>query len=213
MSLSKRIGAYRYNLQPKNLEALSRPSFLPEKRTLLRSCLLPVRRALEGVMLTHRNLVSDCYIAQSNLSYMPPTSFTHFCPPSLLYHARRIHRLFRGAEVVFGKSMAVSRMLKSSAGQDHHASRGALLFNKLRRHHEGNQGRGSRSLRPDEIPQAFPISSKITGKNPGRKFSTQFSTRPVLRRCASRFRAADRSPRACSGCTTNSASTSSRVTA
>ena len=68
----------------------------------------------KGVMLTHRNLVADCYIAQTNLAIFPTDVFYALLPIHHSYTmlAVFIEALSVGAEVVFGKSMAVSKMLK-----------------------------------------------------------------------------------------------------
>ncbi|HOC30060.1 MAG TPA: AMP-binding protein, partial [Treponemataceae bacterium] len=68
----------------------------------------------KGVMLTHRNLVSDCYIAQTNLSIYHTDVFYALLP---IHHSYTMLAVFIeamsvGAEIVFGKSMAVSKMLK-----------------------------------------------------------------------------------------------------
>ncbi|MBQ1984619.1 MAG: acyl--CoA ligase, partial [Spirochaetaceae bacterium] len=68
----------------------------------------------KGVMLTHKNLVSDCYIAQTNLTVYSTDVFYALLP---IHHSYTMLAVFietisTGAEVVFGKSMAVSRMLK-----------------------------------------------------------------------------------------------------
>ncbi|MDR1747496.1 MAG: long-chain fatty acid--CoA ligase, partial [Spirochaetaceae bacterium] len=68
----------------------------------------------KGVMLSHKNLVSDCYIAQTRLTIYSTDVFYALLP---LHHSYTMLAVFIesmsvGAEVVFGKTMAVSRMLK-----------------------------------------------------------------------------------------------------
>jgi long-chain acyl-CoA synthetase len=88
----------------------------------------------KGVMLTHRNLVSDCYIAQTNLSIYETDVFYALLP---IHHSYTMLAVFIeaisvGAEVVFGKSMAVSRMLKElREGKVTMLLGVPLLFNKL----------------------------------------------------------------------------------
>ena len=88
----------------------------------------------KGVMLTHRNLVSDCYIAQTNLAIYETDVFYALLP---IHHAYTMLAVFIeaisvGAEIVFGKSMAVSRMLKElKEGKITMLLGVPLLFNKL----------------------------------------------------------------------------------
>lgn len=88
----------------------------------------------KGVMLTHRNLVSDCYIAQTNLQIYDTDVFYALLP---IHHSYTMLAVFIeamsvGAEVVFGKSMAVSRMLKElREGKITMLLGVPLLFNKL----------------------------------------------------------------------------------
>ncbi|MDR2897804.1 MAG: AMP-binding protein [Spirochaetaceae bacterium] len=88
----------------------------------------------KGVMLSHKNLVSDCYIAQTNLKLYDTDVFYALLP---LHHAYTMLAVFIetisvGAQVVFGKTMAVSRMLKElREGQITMLLGVPLLFNKL----------------------------------------------------------------------------------
>jgi long-chain acyl-CoA synthetase len=68
----------------------------------------------KGVMLTHQNLVSDCYLAQGHLDLYPTDVFYALLP---LHHAYTmlavlIESLACGAEVMFGKKMVTSVILK-----------------------------------------------------------------------------------------------------
>ncbi|MBR2461718.1 MAG: AMP-binding protein [Spirochaetaceae bacterium] len=88
----------------------------------------------KGVMLSHRNLVSDCYIAQTNLDLFPTDVFYALLPihHSYTMQAAFIEPLSVGAEVVFGKTMAVTRMLKElKEGKITILLGVPLLFNKL----------------------------------------------------------------------------------
>lgn len=88
----------------------------------------------KGVMLTHKNLVSDCYIAQTNLNIFETDVFYALLP---IHHSYTMLAVFIeamsvGAEIVFGKSMAVSKMLKElKEGQITMLLGVPLLFNKL----------------------------------------------------------------------------------
>ncbi|MDR1286023.1 MAG: AMP-binding protein [Treponema sp.] len=68
----------------------------------------------KGVMLTHRNLVSDCYLAQGNMLLFSTDVFYALLP---LHHAYTmlavlIETIAIGAEVVFGKRMVTKAILK-----------------------------------------------------------------------------------------------------
>ncbi len=88
----------------------------------------------KGVMLTHKNLVSDVYCAQGNMNIYPTDVFYALLP---IHHAYTMTAVFLeaigiGAEIVFGKSMAVSRMMKElREGQITMLLGVPLLFNKL----------------------------------------------------------------------------------
>ena len=67
----------------------------------------------KGVMLTHENLVSDCYLAQGNLSIFHTDVFYALLPIHHSYTmlAVLIETLSVGAEVVFGKRMVTKAIL------------------------------------------------------------------------------------------------------
>ena len=88
----------------------------------------------KGVMLSHRNLVSCAYIAQTNMEILPTDVFYALLP---IHHSYTMLAVFIeaisvGAEIVFAKSMVVSRMLKElKAGKITMLLGVPLLFNKL----------------------------------------------------------------------------------
>ena len=88
----------------------------------------------KGVMLSHKNLVSDCYIAQTHMNIFPTDVFYALLP---IHHAYTMLAVFIeaisiGAELVFGKSMAVSRLMKElKEGHITMLLGVPLLFNKL----------------------------------------------------------------------------------
>lgn len=88
----------------------------------------------KGVMLSHRNLVSDCYIAQTNLDIFETDVFYALLP---IHHSYTMLAVFLesvsvGAEIVFAKSMAVTKMLKElKEGKITMLLGVPLLFNKL----------------------------------------------------------------------------------
>lgn len=88
----------------------------------------------KGVMLTHKNLVSDCYIAQTRMKISESDVFYALLPIHHAYtmQAVMIEALSVGAEIVFGKSMAVSRLMKElKEGKITMLLGVPLLFNKL----------------------------------------------------------------------------------
>lgn len=67
----------------------------------------------KGVMLTHENLISDCYIAQTHIDLFETDVFYALLP---IHHAYTMQAAFicplsAGCEIVFGKSMAVTRLM------------------------------------------------------------------------------------------------------
>ncbi|OQA63822.1 MAG: Long-chain-fatty-acid--CoA ligase [Spirochaetes bacterium ADurb.Bin269] len=128
----------------------------------------------KGVMLTHRNLVSDCYIAQTNLSIYHTDVFYALLP---IHHSYTMLAVFIeamsvGAEIVFGKSMAVSKMLKElREGKITMLLGVPLLFNKLL----AGIMKGIKDKGPivyGLIKTMMGISyliKKTTGMNPGKK--------------------------------------------
>lgn len=88
----------------------------------------------KGVMLTHKNLVSDCYIAQLNIKIFHTDIFYALLPIHHSYTmlAVFIEALSVGAEIVFGKTMSVSKMMEElKEGQITMLLGVPLLFNKL----------------------------------------------------------------------------------
>ena len=90
----------------------------------------------KGVMLTHKNLVSDCYIAQTRMKITEKDIFYALLPIHHAYtmQAVMIEALSVGAEIVYGKSMAVSRLMKElKEGKITMLLGVPLLFNKIGR--------------------------------------------------------------------------------
>ena len=88
----------------------------------------------KGVMLSHKNLVSDAFIAQYNMIINEQDVFYALLP---IHHAYTMLAVFIesiciGAEIVFGKSMAVSKLMKElKEGKITMLLGVPLLFNKL----------------------------------------------------------------------------------
>jgi long-chain acyl-CoA synthetase len=69
----------------------------------------------KGVMLTHKNLVSDCYLAQGTPLIILPTDVFYAILP--IHHSYTMLAVFIeaisvGAEIVFGKKMVTTQILK-----------------------------------------------------------------------------------------------------
>ncbi|MEI8094482.1 MAG: AMP-binding protein [Spirochaetales bacterium] len=88
----------------------------------------------KGVMLTHENLVSDAFLAQYNMPLFPTDVFYALLP---IHHSYTLVAVFLvsmscGAEVVFGKKMVVSQILKDLKQAKVTMFLGVpLLFNRL----------------------------------------------------------------------------------
>lgn len=122
---------YVYNLESKDTATITPATEMDTAAILFTSGTTGVPK---GVMLSHRNLVSDCYIAQTHLDLYPTDVFYALLPihHSYTMQAAFIEPMSAGAEVVFGKTMAVTRMLKElKEGKITILLGVPLLFNKL----------------------------------------------------------------------------------
>ncbi|MFA6504982.1 MAG: AMP-binding protein [Treponemataceae bacterium] len=88
----------------------------------------------KGVMLTHKNFISDCFLAQSHLKLSPTDVFYALLPIHHSYTmlAVFIESLSVGAEIVFGKKMVTKAILKDLKEAHITMFLGVpMLFNKL----------------------------------------------------------------------------------
>ena len=128
----------------------------------------------KGVMLSHRNIVSDCYIAQSHLTIFESDVFYALLP---IHHSYTMVAVFIeaisvGAEIVFGKSLVVSRMLRElKEGQITMLLGVPLLFNKLLAGiMKGVRSKGVAVYGVIRFLMGFSyLIKKTTGKNIGKK--------------------------------------------
>lgn len=128
----------------------------------------------KGVMLTHRNIVSDCLLAQANLHIFPTDVFYALLP---IHHSYTMLAVFIeaisvGAEVVFGKKMLVKQILKDLKEANVTMFLGVpLLFNKLLTGIlKGIREKGA--LAYSLVTTLMALSGfikKTTGVNPGKK--------------------------------------------
>ena len=88
----------------------------------------------KGVMLTHANLVSDCYLAQTYMTLYPTDVFYALLP---IHHSYTMLAVFIeamsvGAEIVFGKKLIVTQILKElKKGKVTMFLAVPMLFNKM----------------------------------------------------------------------------------
>ena len=139
-----RFGAKVYSLSPKeqklfvyNLPAPKKVPAYPQVSDKDTAAILftsGTTGAPKGVMLSHENLVSDCFIAQQNLVLLDTDVFYNLLPIHHAYtmQAALICPLSAGCSIVFGKSMAVTRLLKELKEGRITVMLGVpLLYNKL----------------------------------------------------------------------------------
>lgn len=127
----------------------------------------------KGVMLSHTNLICDGYIAQTNLMINEKDVFYALLP---IHHAYTMQAAFIcplevGAEIVFGKSMAVSKLMKELKEGKISIMLGVpLLYNKLLSGiNKGIRAKGSFVAGVMSFLRGFSfIIKKLTKKNIGK---------------------------------------------
>lgn len=134
-----------YSLNPKQKETYVLGLDFPQETVEPKEpCLLSETAAIlftsgttgipKGVMLSHKNLVSDVYIAQTNMKIFETDVFYALLP---IHHAYTMLAVFLeaisvGAEIVFARSMAVSKMMRElKEGKITMLLGVPMLFNKL----------------------------------------------------------------------------------
>jgi long-chain acyl-CoA synthetase len=128
----------------------------------------------KGVMLTHKNLVSDCFLAQANLTVLHTDVFYALLP---LHHSYTMLAVFieaisTGAEVVFGKRMVTKQILKDLKEARITMFLGVpLLFNKvLAGILRGVKEKGSLVYALIRAMMGLSgLIKRLTGVNPGKK--------------------------------------------
>lgn len=128
----------------------------------------------KGVMLSHTNLICDGYIAQTHLLIKETDVFYALLP---IHHAYTMQAAFIcplevGAEIVFGKSMAVTRLMKELKEGKISIMLGVpLLYNKLLSGiNKGIRSKGAFVAGVMSVLRGFSFFiKKITGKNLGKK--------------------------------------------
>ncbi|HEY9595571.1 MAG TPA: AMP-binding protein, partial [Spirochaetia bacterium] len=118
------------------LDAKDAPAFEPARDTDLAAILFTsgTMGKPKGVMLTHRNFVADCFLAQGNLGIFHTDVFYALLP---IHHSYTMLAVFIesvsvGAEIVFGKRMVTKQILKDLKDAKVTMFLGVpLLFNKV----------------------------------------------------------------------------------
>ena len=125
---------YVYNLKAENEVDLSQAEKISCEDTAVILFTSGTTGNPKGVMLSHKNLISDAFIAQTNLDIFPTDVFYALLP---IHHAYTMQAAFIcpiscGAEIVFGKSMAVSKLMRELCEGKITVMLGVpLLYNKL----------------------------------------------------------------------------------
>jgi long-chain acyl-CoA synthetase len=170
ISLHKGIGTYIYTLDGPTAEIESASEH--DRAAILFTS--GTTGNPKGVMLTHQNLVSDCYLAQGHLDLYPEDVFYALLP---IHHAYTMLAVFIeaiscGAEVVFGKRMVTQVILKDLKQAQVTMLLGVpMLFNKVL----AGIIRGLKAKGPivyGTISALMGISGyikKVFGVNPGKK--------------------------------------------
>ncbi|MDR0910610.1 MAG: AMP-binding protein [Spirochaetaceae bacterium] len=136
ISLKKGLGNYIYTIDAPELKGQEQSWTMPAEKDL--AAILFTSGTTgdpKGVMLSHQNLVADCYLAQGTpLTVLHTDVFYALLP---LHHAYTMLAVFietisTGAEVVFAKRMIVSQILKDlKQAKITMLLSVPLLFNKL----------------------------------------------------------------------------------
>ncbi|MFW6388083.1 MAG: AMP-dependent synthetase/ligase, partial [bacterium] len=160
-----------------DLERPSKPKDLPDRDLDDLAAILYTSGTTgnhKGVMLTHRNLVADCYLAQANMNLYSSDVFYALLP---IHHSYTMLAVFLeaisvGAEVVFARRLVVQQILKElKRGKVTMFLAIPMLFNKmLKGLIRGIREKGK--LVYAVVRTLMLISGgikKLTGLNPGKK--------------------------------------------
>jgi long-chain acyl-CoA synthetase len=134
ISLSKAKPNYVYDLKSPAEKSL--PPLVPAKPEELAAILFTsgTTGTPKGVMLSHRNFVADCFLAQGNMNIYHTDVFYALLP---IHHSYTMLAVFIesfsvGAELVFGKRMAIKQVFKDLKEAKVTMFLGVpLLFNKI----------------------------------------------------------------------------------
>ncbi len=125
---------YIYTLESPGQEVLAVPEFRDDQELAAILFTSGTTGNPKGVMLSHRNLVADCFLAQGNLNIRPDDVFYALLP---IHHSYSMLAVFIesfsvGAETVFGKRLVVKQILHDLKEARVTMFLGVpMLFNKL----------------------------------------------------------------------------------
>ena len=171
ISLKKEIGTYIYDLDGPEAK-IDRAAETDLAAILFTSGTTGIPK---GVMLSHKNLVSDCYLAQGTPLIVLHTDVFYAILP--IHHSYTMLAVFietisTGAEVVFGKKMATGQILKDLKEAKITMLLGVpMLFNKvLAGIMRGLKAKGPVVYGLISLMMAISgLIKKIFKKNPGKK--------------------------------------------
>jgi len=132
-SLARGVGTFIYDLEPP-ADFVFTPPQVPTQSTAAILFTSGTTGDPKGVMLSHENLVSDCFLAQANLNIFGQDIFYALLP---IHHSYTMLAVFIesfsvGAETVFGKRMVVKQILSDLKEAKITMFLGVpMLFNKL----------------------------------------------------------------------------------
>lgn len=163
---------YVYNLKPKAEVTLNEP--VKEEETAAILFTSGTTGKPKGVMLSHKNLIADGFIAQTHLDIFHTDVFYALLP---IHHAYTMQAAFIcplecGAEIVFGKSLAVSKLMNELKEGKISIMLGVpLLYNKLLFGiNNGIKSKGPVVVGALSLLRGISfLVKKLTGKNIGKK--------------------------------------------
>ncbi len=163
---------YVYNLKPTAEISLNEP--VKEEDTAAILFTSGTTGKPKGVMLSHKNLIADGFIAQTHLDIFHTDVFYALLP---IHHAYTMQAAFIcplecGAEIVFGKSLAVSKLMNELKEGKISIMLGVpLLYNKLLFGiNNGIKSKGPVVVAALSILRGISfLIKKLTGKNIGKK--------------------------------------------
>lgn len=163
---------YVYNLKPKAEVTLNEP--VKEEETAAILFTSGTTGKPKGVMLSHKNLIADGFIAQTHLDIFHTDVFYALLP---IHHAYTMQAAFIcplecGAEIVFGKSLAVSKLMNELKEGKISIMLGVpLLYNKLLFGiNNGIKSKGPVVVGALSVLRGISfLVKKLTGKNIGKK--------------------------------------------
>ncbi len=128
----------------------------------------------KGVMLSHKNLVADCYTAQDNMKLYQTDVFYNLLPIHHAYtmQAAFIEPLSVGAAIVFGKSLSVTKIMADLKNGGVTMLLGVpMLFNKFAAGiRKGLKAKGTVVYGIIRFLMGVSYAiKKLTGLNPGKK--------------------------------------------